>query len=231
MLSKDQIEEVRKYIKKLKKEGSTTAGVPGYQTPKAFTGDEDGEGASDLARITRATGYDIKAKKTRNHSIDLHEVSYKEFKMDDTKSTVKKVNESIIEVNRKLREIDRLISHSTKLKNESNLDDSVLWKKTNEALIRIARRMSEVAKKTKQFANIKEIESAVSIDNQLKSILDAYKAAQGVKAKAVKHQDGIDIVNTENNDVLISLSYENGNLVDDNGYTINDLVALVNSNR
>lgn len=231
MLNKKQLEEVRKYIKKLKKEGSTTAGVPGISTPRAFSGEEGGEGAQDIKRITRATGYDIKAKKTRNHSIDLHEVSYRDFKMDESRSTIKKVNESIIEVNRKLREIDRLISHSSKLKTESNLDDSALWKKTNEALVRIAKRMSEVAKKTRQFANIKEIEASMSLDKQLQSIIDAYKQAKNVEAMAVKHQDGIDIVDKENDDVLISLSKVNGNYVDDNGYTINDVVSMIIANR
>ncbi len=83
MLTNKDLNEVKSFIKKVKKmkeEGSTTANAPGYQTPKAFSGEEGGDGSSELKRISRATGYEIKAKKTRNHSIDLHEVSYRDFK-------------------------------------------------------------------------------------------------------------------------------------------------------
>jgi len=173
MLTNKQLIEVKKFIKKvnkLKKEGSTTAAVPGFQTPRAFSGEEGGDGAEDIKRISHATGYDIKAKKTRKHSIDLHEISYKDFKTDESRSTVKKVNESIIEIGRKLREINRLLSHSSKLKTEANLDDSVLWKKTNEALVKISERMNEVANKITRIADIDKVRSGVTMDNVIKKL-------------------------------------------------------------
>lgn len=218
MLTNKQLEEVRKFVKKVKKikqEGSTTAGAPGFSTPKAFTGDESGDGASDLSRITRATGYDIKAKKTRNHSIDLHEVSYRDFKKDESRSTVKKVNESIIEINRKLREITRLISHSGKLKLESNLDDSVLWKKTNEALLKISDRMSEVATKTRKFANLREIQTNVGLENTFK--------AAGLKADVYKDGDGLHVDVYTSPDEPIGLDVEGTKIMDDRGKVIGDM--------
>ena len=213
MLTSKQLAEVKKFIKKvkkLKKEGSTTAGVPGFQSAKAFSGDEGGDGSSELKRITRATGYDIKAPKTRNHSIDLHEVSYRDFKADESRSTVKKVNESIIEINRKLREISRLMTHSSKLKTESNIDDSVLWKKTNEALLRISDRMSEVADKTRKFANIREIKTNAGIENIFKQAglkADIYKDSDGLHADVYLSPDeptGLDIEGTKIMDERVS---------------------------
>lgn len=217
MLTNKQLEETKKFIKKvkkMKKEGSTTAGVPGYSTPKAFSGEEGGEGASNLKRITKSTGYDIRAKKTRNHSIDLHEVSYLDFKKDESRSTVKKVNESIIEINRKLREINRLLTHSSKLKTETSLDDSVLWKKTNEALLKISDRMSEIADKTRKFANIKEIRTNVGIEN-------VFKAA-GLKTSITKDEDGLHV------DVLhfgepIGFDVEGTKILDDRGKVVGDM--------
>lgn len=217
MLTSKDLNEVKSFIKKVKKmkrEGSTTAGVPGYQSAKAFSGEEGGEGASDLKRITRASGYEIKAKETRKHSIDLHEVSYRDFKKDETRSTVKKVNESIIEINRKLREISRLISHSSKLKTESNLDDTKLWKKTNEALLKISDRMSEVADKTRKFANLKEIQRNVGLEN-------IFKAA-GLEAEIVKDADGLHV------DVMhfgepVGFDVEGTKILDDRGKVVGDL--------
>lgn len=216
MLTNKQIEEVKSFIKKVKKikEGSTTAGAPGYLTPKAFTGDEDGEGASDIKRISRATGYDIKAKKTRKHSIDLHEVSYREFKNDESRSTVKKVNESIIEINRRLREINRLLTHSSKLKNEASLDDTKLWKKTNEALLKISDRMSEIATKTRKFADLKEIQTNAGIES-------IFKAA-GLKAKIVKDSDGLH-VDVDHFGEPIGFDVEGTKILDDRGEVLGDI--------
>lgn len=217
MLTSKQLAETKEFIKrvkKLKKEGSTTAGVPGFNTPAAFTGEEGGEGASDIKRISRATGYDKKAPKTRKHSIDLHEVSYRDFKNDDSRSTVKKVNESIIEINRKLREIHRLITHSSKLKNETSLDNSKLWKKTNEALLKIAERMSEVADKTRRFANIREIKTNVGLEN-------IFKAA-GLKAVITKDSDGLH-VDVDHFGEPVGFDVEGTKLLDDQGKALGDI--------
>jgi len=216
MLTNKELLEIKSFVKKVKKmkrEGSTTAGVPGYQTPKAFSGEEGGEGASNIEKISHATGYDIKAKKTRNHSIDLHEVSYNDFKKDESRSTVKKVNESIIEINRKLREIHRLISHSSKLKTETSLDDSKLWKRTNEALLKISDRMSEIADKTRRFANLKEIQTNMGLEN-------IFKAA-GLDAEIVKDEDGLHI------DVMhfgepVGFDVEGTKIMDDRGKVVGD---------
>tara|TARA_R110000868_G_scaffold354932_3_gene616178 strand:- start:632 stop:1330 length:699 start_codon:yes stop_codon:yes gene_type:complete len=217
MLTNKQLAEVKafvKKVKKVKKEGSTTAGAPGFNTPKAFTGDEEGDGTTNLKRITRATGYEIKAKKTRNHSIDLHEVSYRDFKKDESRSTVKKVNESIIEINRRLREINRLLSHSSKLKTESSLDDSVLWKKTNEALLKISDRMTEIASKTRKFANIKEIQTNVGIENTFK--------AAGLKGKVVKDDTGLH-VDVDHFGEPVGFDIEGTKIIDDTGQVLGDL--------
>lgn len=192
----NEIKEFVKKVKKLKSEGSTTAGVPGFLTPKAFTGDEDGEGATDLKRITHATAYDKKAPETRKHSIDLHEVNYNEFKSDETRSTIQKVNESIIDINRKLREINTLISHAHKLKLESNMDDSMHWKKTNEALLKISKRMNEVAQKTRKFANLREIEKQLN-DTKVDRIVTQLQAF-GLDVEKIEDGDGFDVfVNNE----------------------------------
>jgi len=217
MLSNKQLAEVKKFVKKvskLKKEGSTTAGAPGYQTPQAFTGDPSGEGASDLKRITRATAYDIKAKKTRRHSVDLHEITYKEFKNDESKSTVKKVNESIIEINRRLREINRLLTHSSKLKTESSLDDTALWKKTNEALLKISDRMTEIATKTRQFADLKEIRTNAGVESVFKSA--------GLKATITKDSDGLH-VDVDHFGEPVGFDIVGTKILDDRGEEIGDM--------
>ncbi len=229
MLNKKDIQEVKSYIKKLKKEGSTTAGVPGIDTPRAFSGEEGGDGASDIKRITKSSGYDIKAKKTRNHSIDLHEVNYREFKNDESRSTVKKVNESVLEINRKIREINSLISHSHRLKLESNLDDSIHWKKTNEALLKISKRMSEAANNLKKFANLREIESGnlvtvVFNDDRLREMLEQglFKTSQ-FYVDIQKQQDGYSVDYRVNDEPILSFDVKNSLVFDENGEAVGNL--------
>lgn len=169
-LTKEELAELKTYVKeqskKLRREGSTTAGVPGYQTPAAFTGKEDGDGADSFDYEDEQYAYSQKAPKTNKHSVKLHEVSYKAFKQDNTVSEIQKVNKKILEVNKMLREISRSLDHSIRLKQESALDNSVYWKRTNEAILKINDRLSEVGKKARKLANLKEL-AASSVKEKL----------------------------------------------------------------
>lgn len=173
-LTQQELAEIKEYTKKqakkLKREGSTTAGVPGYLTPAAFTGEEGGDGASTTDFEQGQFAYSIKAPKKKKHFVKLDEVSYKAFKEDANATEIQKVNGKILEVNKMLREISRALDHSIKLKQESALDNSKYWKRTNEAILKINKRLAEVSKKARKLANLKEI-TGNSIKTKLESML------------------------------------------------------------
>lgn len=181
-LSNRDISEVKKFIKKLKREGSTTANVGGYATPKAFVGDSSAEGSEKATGADKA--YIIKPSKKKRNFIKIHEVSYKNFKQDESLSEVQKVNNRILEVSKMLREISQALDHSIKLKQESSLDNSTYWKRTNEAILKIHRRVNEVMKKTNKLANIKEL-AANSVKDKLVRLLS--KAGIDVKISDIQH--------------------------------------------
>lgn len=170
MLSESDKKKIKEYIRKLKKEGSTTAGVPGYLTPKAFVGDSDAEGSVKATGADKA--YVIKPSKKKRNFVKLHEVSYKAFKQDESLTEVQKVNRRILEVSKMLREISQALDHSLRLKQESSLDNSAYWKKTNEAILKINNRVSEITKKAKQLANLKELTQA-SLKDKLVRLFNA----------------------------------------------------------
>lgn len=210
MLSEKDIQEVRRFIKKLKKEGSTTANVDGFGTPKAFVGDSNAEGS------TKATGADkayiIKPSKKKRHFIKLEEISYQTFKQDDSMSEIQKINRRILEVSKMLGEVSRALDHSLKLKQESSVDNSAYWKRTNEAILRIDRRVAEVRGKAKQLANIKEL-AASSIKDKLLQVLNKagiQVTAQDIESNQVgNEQYQFDVyVNGE----PIAIDYNNGDL-------------------
>ena len=215
-LNKKELAEIKQYIqeasKKLKEEGSTTAGVPGYQTPAAFTGKEGGEGAETFDYEDDQYAFSEKAPKTNKHSIKLHEVSYKAFKQDNTVSEIQKVNKRILEVNKMLREISRSLDHSIKLKQESSLDNSVYWKRTNEAILKINDRLSEVSKKARKLANLKEL-AATSVKQKLVQLFQ--RAGIQIAPDSVEYNQ----VGTEHYefDIMIegepyAIDYQNGEL-------------------
>ncbi len=215
-LTKKELAELKLYVreqsKKLKNEGSTTAGVPGYQTPAAFTGKEGGEGAESFDYEDDQFAYSEKAPKTHKHSIKLHEVSYKAFKQDNTVNEIQKVNKKILEVNKMLREISRSLDHSIKLKQESALDNSVYWKRTNEAILKINNRLAEVSKKARKLANLKEL-AASSVKAKLEQLFK--KAGIQVTPQDIEYNQ----VGTEHyefdvylNGEPYAIDYQNGDL-------------------
>ena len=216
-LSKTELEEIKKFVKKqskkLKREGSTTAGAPGYLTPKAFVGDEDAEGTQAINLGDDQYSYSVKPEKKKRHFIKLHEISYKQFKEDTSSSEVQKVNNRILEINKMLREISRFLDHSMKLKQESSLDESAYWKKTNEAILRINKRLGEVTKKAKKLANIKEL-AASSLKDQMVKLFK--KAGLQVQSSDISyHQTGSESyeLDVNINGEPYGIDYVNGELI------------------
>lgn len=173
---KDLQKFIKETAKLIKKEGSTTAGVPGFLSAKAFAGDEDAEGSEK--GMAAGAPYLEKAPEEKKHFVKLHEISYKAFKEDTSRTDVQKVNSAILEISKRIREINKIMDHSMRLKTESKVANIKLWKRTNEALIKISHRMSEAAKKTRKFANLKEIQA-----NQVKERMHKMLATAGINVQ------------------------------------------------
>ena len=163
--------EIREYIKQqaaLMQKENTTANIATYDTPNAFTGDEDDDGTQAVDLTDPEYAYSIKGPKKRNptYSVKLNEASYKAFKQDESRSPVHKINANILEVNKNIRELARMLDHSIKLKNEQSLSDNVHWKRTNEALRKMHNRIATLSEKANQLYNLNE-ETAQQVKTQL----------------------------------------------------------------
>jgi len=186
-LTKQEIAEVRDYIKKLElqKEGSTTANAPGFLTAGAWSGEEGGTGTNAIDVEDPQYSFSIKAPEQKSKNfVKLHEANYKTFKEDSTANEVQKVNRKILDVNRMLREISQALDHSIKLKTESAFDSSRYWKRTNEAILQMKVRLCEVNKKVSRLANLKEI-AANSVKDKLVQLFN--KAGIRVTAQDVDY--------------------------------------------
>ena len=164
------IDELEKYFESYLQEEeidemSTTASVPGYQTPYAFTGKKDKYEKRRKKSAETSTDNKI-AKKTKKHTATnessfkrmmnqmngLNEVSYRDYKKDPTSTPQQKVNRGIIEINKMLGEMERVVNNNIKLKTEMGVQSNHFWKSTgkrfskiNERMIRIANRLKELS--------------------------------------------------------------------------------------
>jgi hypothetical protein len=163
---------VESFIKKLKEsedylqfaeelsldEMSTTAGVPGYQTPNAFAKSEEDfeEHNKDTAEVY---GYKIVPKtKKKNYESTykqamglISEGTYKDFRTDETRSSNRKINDSIKNINRTIYEVERVVEHALRLKTEMNVDQRTLWGESMARLRKISERINRITKKINEL--------------------------------------------------------------------------------
>ncbi len=142
---------------------STTASVPGFDSPYAFGKVDDDTIEADGWKKTPKTNKffkrmeskssDYKKMMSEMYGVQTEAVSYREYKKDESATPSQKVNKSIMEVNRMLAEIERVVAHNLKLKNESGVNSGQFWKSTgvrfskiNERIVRISNRLKELSK-------------------------------------------------------------------------------------
>ena len=89
-----------------------------------------GTGASFKAgnSAAYATPYAFK-KKTKK---DLNEVSYRDFKRNTESSPRQKIAKGIRQVNRMIKEIEKIVSHNFRLKTELDMNSGTFLKSTNK---------------------------------------------------------------------------------------------------
>jgi len=142
-------------------EMSTTAGVPGYQTPMAFSksGKEDEHDVAETGDMKKAKDSDKHSvkleseyKRIMNQMIGLNETSYREFKKDPTSTPQQKVNRGINEVNKMLGAMEKIVNNNLRLKTEMGVQSNHFWKSTGKRFAKINERMTRIANRLKELS-------------------------------------------------------------------------------
>ena len=148
-------EEYRQFAEELSlDEMSTTASVPGYQTPNAFAPSEE-EFEKQSKETAETQGYTVVPKKTKKNYESIYkqamgvinEGTYNDFRKDETRSSNRKINDSIKNINRTIYEVERVVEHALKLKTEMNVDQRTLWGESMSRLRKISERINRITKK------------------------------------------------------------------------------------
>ena len=77
----------------------------------------------------------------------LSEASYKEFRKDETRTTNRKINDSIQRINRIMYEVEKVVDHTSRLKTEMAVDQRTLWRESRNRLVKISERINRISKK------------------------------------------------------------------------------------
>jgi len=128
-------------------EVSTSAGAPGYLTPKAF--DQTPKERSKRKHRKDTMGYNQMAASNKFPS-SIAENRYYAYKKSEGTSK-QKIGRSIQELGNALNELDRILKMNARLKTESGTSADDLWKRTNTKLLKIETRLLSMANKIRDL--------------------------------------------------------------------------------
>ena len=155
----DYLKNRRKVRSKEIEEMSVTGGLDGGEgppkTPYAFIdGDKDKKGKEKQKKnSTGSTGYEmVNDSMYKRMMKQLNETSYREFKQDPTSTPQQKVNRGIMEVNKMLAEIEKIVTNNLRLKTETGVQSGHFWKTTGKRFAKINERMLRVAHRLKELS-------------------------------------------------------------------------------
>lgn len=145
------------YQYSISEENTTDSGTPGYDSPRVFRRLRDKEVEKNGYKIVPKTNNWFKPMH-ENRSLykkmmhNLNEISYRDYKSDESNTASQKINKSIIEINRKLVEVANIIKLNSKLKTESGFTSDGYWKRAQAGFGKISERLNVISAKIKELS-------------------------------------------------------------------------------
>jgi len=137
-------------------EVSVAAGAGSYMTPKAFgkrtnPNLKQSTGYTDVPKTKLHTEYDYVQEAMDRKYEQLIE-GYRDFVLSDSKmSPARKVNASIRDVAKKLKEIEKIVEYTGRLKTESGIAHSGFSSGTHNALRKISERLIKISERVRSL--------------------------------------------------------------------------------
>ena len=146
-ISQEEMEELHKNGKVRHKDGSILAFIKEdelYEMSTTGTGTsfQAGTGAA------YATPKAFKKKKKK-----VNEVSYSDFKRNTESSPRQKIAKGIRQVNKMIKEIEKIVAHNFRLKTELDMNSGTFLKSTNKQVHEIGARLKQLENKLREVSN------------------------------------------------------------------------------
>tara|TARA_Y100000004_G_scaffold190109_1_gene246725 strand:+ start:295 stop:900 length:606 start_codon:yes stop_codon:yes gene_type:complete len=144
-------------------EMSVTGGLDGGEgpprTPYAFGKEEDEKENAEqfgMKKTGKSNKHFVKMESTYKKMMrkmqGLNETSYREFKKDPTSTPQQKVNRGIMEVNKMLGAMEKIVNNNLRLKTEMGVQSNHFWKTTGKRFAKINERMIRIANRLKELS-------------------------------------------------------------------------------
>ncbi len=151
---------VRNIIQEILEEDSdineinTTANIDGYQTPFAFSGDDDDEESHKKKIKSRAEVFDFKStenKKENTVSISEGKSLFHLYRDLNDYTAEQKLGITVREINKLLTEIEKLANISSRFKIEKSVNNEKMWKTTNRYLTKLDEKIKRISSKIREL--------------------------------------------------------------------------------
>ena len=145
-----------KEIEEANATGNLDGGEGPPKTPYAFGKKEDEKDNAevfDYKKTKDSNKHFVKQESTfMKMSKLMNETSYREYKKDPTSTPQQKVNRGIMEVNKMLGQMEKIVSNNLRLKTEMGVQSNHFWKSTGKRFAKINERMTRIANRLKELS-------------------------------------------------------------------------------
>ncbi len=146
-ISQEEMEELHKNGKVRLKDGSILAFIKEDELDEMST---TGTGASFNAGTGAAYATPKAFKKKKK---EVNEVSYGDFKRNTESSPRQKIARGIRQVNKMIKEIEKIVAHNFRLKTELDMNSGTFLKSTNRKIHELGARLKQLENKLREFSN------------------------------------------------------------------------------
>ena len=145
---------IRELIQQELDEITTSDAAGPYMTPNAFTGGPN-KGKAHRRKLAQMAGYTLADKDLDDEDLDdaLNEARsrYANYKADDTATPKQKIGKAMRQVNSALDEMNNVLAMNSRLKTESNMEASQLWKRTANQLVKMESKLTSIANRIREL--------------------------------------------------------------------------------
>jgi len=145
---------IREIIQELLDEMTQTSDVAGYQTPYAFSGDDEfnrKEWEKKKAKLSGNWNVVNKISKNNDTLLEGRRGVYHHYRDNAEYNTKQKIGHSIRAIKENLINIEEIVDMNLRLKSESNIEFSDYWKRSKKSFSKIEERLNRISTKMKRF--------------------------------------------------------------------------------
>ena len=133
-------------------EVNTTSNIQGYQTPNAFSGEDEETHKKDMK--SRAEVFDYKTTENEgNNSVKLNESKslYHVFRDHPDLTPRQKIGVTMRHINKTLTEVEKYLDVTSRVKSEHKGPSNSYWKTTNKYLAKLDEKIQKISRKIREM--------------------------------------------------------------------------------